>query len=111
MPRRPALIFDYAWCFYGADSVRGSVRNAGGWAYQVVVTLEGRNGVQDVRLDPGRVPVWGPSETGTPFASVVRDSSGLIVVPRILKIRWEDYGGIRDSVVSPAFTHAWRLCN
>jgi len=100
-PRRPNLVIDSSWCFFATDSVMGRIENFGGWAYHVVVTVNGKNGVQDIALSSG----W-----GVPFSTVVRDSAGQLVVPQVLKIRWEDYGGIADSVVSPGFAHAWTAC-
>jgi len=99
--RRPNLVIDSSWCFFAADSVMGRIENFGGRAYHVVVTVNGKNGVQDIAPSSG----W-----GVPFSTVVRDSAGQLVVPQVLKIRWEDYGGIADSVVSPGFSHAWTAC-
>ena len=100
-PRRPNLVIDSSWCFFGTDSAMGRINDYGGRAYHVVVAVNGKNGVQSIDLG---------SNWGAPFSTVRRDSAGQEVVPQVLKIRWEDYGGLADSVVSPVFAHAWRAC-
>jgi hypothetical protein len=73
------------------------ISNGGGYAYHLTMTIQNRNGVQEMHSVPDPLP-WFKSAY---FRSVPLNSSGTAVAPRILKIRWEDYGGKRDSLVSP----------
>jgi hypothetical protein len=95
-PRKPTLQF-YIWCWSAPDSLQGRLINFGGWAYHIVLTVENRDGVRDFAPDQGQLRTSGEWY----FRSAARESSGTLLLPKILKIRWEDYGGIRDSVVSP----------
>jgi hypothetical protein len=92
-PRVPNITLQgVAWI--GADSALTTVYNVGGWAYGVVVTLDG---VGDVSPTAGRIGY----RTFATFRSVARESAGVMLLPRVAKIRWEDYGGVRDSVIAP----------
>ena len=100
-PRAPSIGLDGPsphWFAFGPDSMSATIGNNGGYAYHLTMTIENRNGVQEIShsgLDPL------PRYKTAYFRSVPLSSSGTPVAPRILKIRWEDYGGIADSVVSP----------
>jgi hypothetical protein len=98
-PRAPLIVFNTGkhWCWIGPDTVVAFVANYGGWAYRVAVTVETRNGVVDVSPRPDRIA----PALDSWFLSAGRESSGVMLLPRVLKFRWEDYGGIQDSVVSP----------
>jgi len=107
--RTPWIEFT-GWIWTGPDSLYGELHHSVGWAYRVAVTVENRDGVIDfapsalygVIVTPG-VPVdFLPPGAGFRFYSVARESSGVSLPPKVLKIRWEDYGGIRDSLISPA---------
>jgi len=87
------------WCWKSPDSLLGTIYNSGGWAYHVAATLENRDGVRDFAPPLDRVPARNRDDWD--ITSVARESLGILLPPRILKIRWEDYGGIRDSLVSP----------
>jgi hypothetical protein len=104
-PRKPALRL-YNWCWTAPDSLQGRVINSGGWAYHVVLTLESRDGVLDHAPPLGRL--WTSGEWY--MRSAARESSGTFLLPTVLKIRWEDYGGIRDSIVSPPVDTAAGRC-
>jgi hypothetical protein len=107
-PRAPLLALGApgfsSWCWVAPDSVRAFVTSTGGWAYHVVLTLETRDGVRDVSPKPDR---FGP---GGYFYSAARESMGVFLLPRVMKMRWEDYGGIRDSVVSPLVSYESSRC-
>jgi len=112
-PRTPALSPTCAlyqgepyWCWISPDSVLADVCNRGGWAYHVIVTLDTRDGVLDIPTIPDHL---GPSQVGR-FSSVARESAGVMLPPRITKVRWEDYGGIRDSLLSPVVGDSSRRC-
>ena len=75
-------------------------------AYHTNVTLETRDGIRDVSAVPDPIATSGYAV----FVSAVRESAGVKVVPRITRIRWEDYGGVRDSVLSPEVTHLALHC-
>lgn len=85
------------WSTFGPDSMSVLIGNDGGYAYHLTMTLENRNGVQEISAVPDRLPRYQDAF----FRSVPLNSSGTPVAPLILKIRWEDYGGKRDSLVSP----------
>lgn len=104
-PQKPVVWFD-TWCWTAPDSLQGRVRDYGGWAYHVVLTLVSRDGLLDYSPPLGRLGTSGDWS----FRSAARESSGSFVQPIVLKIRWEDYGGIRDSVVSPPIERAVDLC-
>jgi len=99
-PRSPDLYLGNQWCWSDPDSLRISIANGngGGFAYQVVVSLENRDGVRDFSPPRGHVAPMG----GWTFESVARESSGILVPPIVRGIRWEDYGGIQRNVVPPA---------
>jgi hypothetical protein len=109
-PRAPLVAFGMpgygTWCWRAPDSVSALVTSTGGWAYHVVLTLETRDGVRDVSPKPDR---FGPRGGGS-FYSVARESMGVFLLPRVIKMRWEDYGGIRDSVVSPLVSYESSRC-
>ena len=86
------------WCWTSPDSLIGMVYNSGGLAYHVAMTLENRDGVRDFAPPLGRIPAKNGDWS---IYSAPRESSGIRLPPRIQKIRWEDYGGIRDSLISP----------
>jgi len=94
-PREFSLSFQGFYCWSG--SLTGEV-SSGGFAYHVSVTLEDGNGIHTIATRPD--PVW-PGSWVT-FTCVPRESSGVRLPPRVLLIRWEDYGGVPDSLVAPA---------
>ena len=94
-PRKPSIAFRGFFCV-GRDSLVGEISNGDGYAYHVSVTLEDGSGVHTIEIRPNAVGYYGSS-----FTCVPRDSSGVLLPPRVLLIRWEDYGGIPDSLVTP----------
>lgn len=99
-PRAPGIGLDGPsphWFAFGPDSMSATISNGGGYAYHLTMTIENRNGVQEISAVPDSLP-WFRSAF---FRSVPLNSSGTPVAPRILKVRWEDYGGKRDSLVTP----------
>jgi hypothetical protein len=91
MPRKPSIDYGFAT----GDSVVGS-DHYGGYAYHLSVTVEDGSGLHTITS-------WNPrGQFLTGFTCVPRDSSGVRLPPRVLLIRWEDYGGIVDSLVTPA---------
>ena len=98
-PRAPRLSFPMPWCRVGTDSVQGEMQNDGGYAYDLVIHVQTRDGLRDLVLNrnplrPGRFP----------FNSLVGDSAGVSVPPRVIGVHWEDYGGTRGDLVSPPTT-------
>ena len=94
-PRAPFFSPFGNWCWSAPDSLVWSVYNSGGWAYHVVVTLENRDGVRDFSPPLGRL---GSAQTWYLY-SPARDSSGVLVAPKVIGMRWEDYGGVPYSQV------------
>lgn len=84
------------WSAMSADSMQALLGNNGGVAYHVTVTIEGRNGIEVLSSIPDRLEMDRSAYVRTVPVGVTG-----AVAPRILKVAWEDYGGIRDSTVSP----------
>lgn len=106
-PRNPDLRFNGNWCWTSPDSLQGSIENRGGWAYHVVMTIEDGAGVHEIAQPLGRLrgqgAIWA-------FKAAARESLGILLPPKLLKFRWEDYGGIADSIVSPPADTASSRC-
>ena len=107
----PARHADIGWCRAGTDSIHGSLWNNGGWAYRLVVSLETASGLVEVRPTADRVgPVPDFEFFGAldgvgvaRFTSASRDSAGVRLPLRVVMIRWQDYGGVPDSLVDLAW--------
>ncbi len=96
-PRTPDLELTMVWCQLDGDSVQCEVKNHGGYAYGVVVHLDTRDGPRDVALAPDPLPYG----VKTRLSSVVGDSAGVPVSPRVTSVHWEDYGGTPGDLISP----------
>jgi hypothetical protein len=99
-PRRPVVWLAGQrpyWSSISPDSMGLVFGNNGGTAYHLTATVENREGIQVLSAVPDRLEL----DKSAVLRSVPLNASGTQVPPRILKIEWEDYGGIRDSLVSP----------
>jgi hypothetical protein len=83
------------------------VRGSASWAYHVIVRVETRDGVLDLPTIPDR---FGPGENAY-YHCLPRDSAGVALPPKILRIQWEDYGGIAKGVDSPNAVSGIHDCN
>jgi hypothetical protein len=98
-----------AWCRVSADSVRETVYNDGGLVYHLFVRLESGDGVLDVAVLPDPLgtpsgPGIGPvDQTISHIVARMRDSSGVSLLPDVIKAQWEDFAGVVDSASGPVF--------
>lgn len=101
-PRRPVVWLagpSPHWSSIGPDSMQLLFGNNGGTAYHLTATIENRDGLQVISAVPDRLEL----DKSAWVRSVPLNASSPQQPPKILKIAWEDYGGIRDSLVSPAY--------
>jgi len=103
-PRKPSMRFE-RMCYVRADTLIAWFGNDGGWAYHVRATYEDRNGIHTIPISPDPLPAQ-----GWDFWCVPRESSSVRLPPRILLIEWEDYGGVRDSLVGPPVDTLYANC-
>jgi hypothetical protein len=92
--RNPLISGETVWCRAGPDSVRGRVGNGdGGWAYRVVVRVETNRGVLDIPTTPDHL---GFRQFSSYYCPVLDSASA--TPPRLIRVQWEDYGGIPGHV-------------
>jgi len=99
-PRAPSIFLGGSspyWTALGPDSMTAVVANGGGYAYHLTMEVENRNGIQQLTVVPDPLP----SGQSTIVVSVPRFFTTNPIAPQIRRIRWEDYGGVRDSMVPP----------
>jgi hypothetical protein len=102
-PRKTSIL-PYGACRLRADTLLVYFGNTT-WAYHGSVTYEDRAGIHVVPIVPDPLP-----SGGWILSSLPLDSSGVQLPPRLLKVRWEDYGGVPDSVMDAPT--AWQAgCN